>query len=278
MAERIIPGRARQGRCCRLLVLGKLASLHEKECTMFRIFKISIRLMLENVNFRFREITRRYVRKIVEIIVTDFDLTAALDDLGAAAAFERAHLLDAAYFKARHQLYEYVLSKVAEENDGLFLEFGVYKGDSINRLAGLTPNRSWFGFDSFTGLPEAWTPGARKGAFDVKGTLPPVRKNVTLIRGFFEKSLPSFVAQHQNEQVAFLHIDCDLYSATRTVLNMLGNMLRPGCIIVFDEYFNYPDWKNGEYKAFAEYIAKSGRSFEYVAYVRNGTQVAVRLA
>ena len=105
-----------------------------------------------------------------------------------------------------------------------------------------------------------------------------MRKNVTLIRGFFEESLPSFVAQHQNEQIAFLHIDCDLYSATKTVLNMLGNMLRPGCIIVFDEYFNYPDWKNGEYKAFAEYIAKSGRSFEYVAYVRNGTQVAVRLA
>jgi hypothetical protein len=58
---------------------------------------------------------------------------------------------------------------------------------------------------------------------------------------------------------------------------MLSSMLQADCIIVFDEYFNYPDWKNGEYKAFAEYIAESGRSFEYIAYVRNGTQVAVRL-
>jgi hypothetical protein len=245
---------------------------------VFRAFKISIRLMLENLNFHFREVTRRYVRKIVEIVITDFDLTTALSDLGSAAAFERAHLLNAAYFKGRHQLYGYVLSKVPEKDDGLFLECGVYKGDSINRLAGLMPTRRWFGFDSFTGLPEAWTPGARKGAFDVKGTLPPVRKNVTLIRGFFEETLPSFVTQHQHEQVAFLHIDCDLYSATKTVLDMLSNMLQAGCIIVFDEYFNYPDWENGEYKAFAEYIAKSGRSFEYVAYVRNGTQVAVRLA
>ena len=128
----------------------------------------------------------------------------------------------------------------------------------------------------FVGLPEAWTPGARKGAFDVKGKLPPVRKNVQLWPGFFEQTLPQF-AEQVSERVSFLHIDCDLYSATKTVLDLLGDRLQPGCVIVFDEYFNYPDWKDGEYKAFAEYIAKSGRSFEYVGYVRHGQQVAVRV-
>jgi hypothetical protein len=54
-------------------------------------------------------------------------------------------------------------------------------------------------------------------------------------------------------------------------------MLRPGCIIVFDEYFNYPDWREGEYKAFTEYLARSRRAFEYIGYVRHDRQVAVRL-
>jgi hypothetical protein len=242
---------------------------------MFGILKITGRLALENARFHARQLARRVVRKTAEIVLSDLDLTAALGLLGEAAAFEREHLMDARHFKGRHQLFAYALSNIPQH--GLLLEFGVYKGDSINRLARLTPQRHWYGFDSFKGLPEAWTPGARAGAFDVQGRLPLVRNNVTLVPGFFDNSLEPFAVQHKNEQVAFVHVDCDLYSATRTVLETLSDKLMPGCIIVFDEYFNYPDWKNGEYKAFAEYIAKSGRSFEYVGYVRHGQQVAVRM-
>jgi hypothetical protein len=54
-------------------------------------------------------------------------------------------------------------------------------------------------------------------------------------------------------------------------------MLQPGCVIVFDEYFNYPGWAEHEYKAFSEYVQRTGRVFEYVAYVRTSSQVAVRL-
>jgi len=39
------------------------------------------------------------------------------------------------------------------------MDFGVYKGASINWLAGLKPDVTFFGLDSFDGLPEAWTPG-----------------------------------------------------------------------------------------------------------------------
>ena len=111
----------------------------------------------------------------------------------------------------------------------------------------------------------------------MNGRLPAVRENVTLIPGFFIDTLPTFVSEHQSERVSFVHIDCDLYSATRTVLDALSDMLRPGCIIVFDEYFNYPDWREGEYKAFTEYLARSRRAFEYIGYVRHDRQVAVRL-
>jgi Methyltransferase domain len=244
---------------------------------MFRELKIWLRLRLEELNFRVREIVRRHIRKLVEIALTDLDLMAALRDIGSSVAFERAHLREATDFKGRHQLYRYVLSQTAKGDDGLFLEFGVYKGDSINRLADMRSDVRWYGFDSFEGLPEAWTLGAKAGAFSLDGLLPPVRKNVTLVKGFFEQTLPRFVAENRGKRVAFMHVDCDLYSATMTIFRHLGDLLQPGCIIVFDEYFNYPDWQDGEYKAFSQYVAETGRAFEYIAYVRTGSQVAVRL-
>jgi Methyltransferase domain len=242
---------------------------------MFKALTIAGRLAAEDMRFRRRRITRRLIRKIAEIVLSDLDLTTALSHIGEAAAFEREHLMDVPYFKGRHELFAYALSKIPQ--DGLLMEFGVYKGDSLNRLARLMPERQWHGFDSFKGLPEAWTPGARAGAFDVQGRAPPVRQNVTLVHGFFADSLPRFAQQHRGECVAFMHIDCDLYSATQTIFEVMGEMLQPGCIIVFDEYFNYPDWKNGEYKALIEFTAKSGRTFDYLAYVRHDRQVAVRL-
>ena len=245
---------------------------------MFRDPQIWFRLRLEEFKFRIREFVRRYLRKLVEIAITDLDLMGALHDLRSSAAFEHAHLREAADFKGRHQLYRHVLSQIPDHADGLFLEFGVRKGDSINRLAELRPDIRWHGFDSFEGLPEKGRPGSREGMFDVGGVLPPVRDNVTLIKGFFAATLPHFIAEHRSERVAFLHVDCDLYSSTKTVFDQLGHLLRPGCIIVFDEYFNHPGWQDGEYKAFAEYVAKTGRPFEYIGYVRTGAQVAVRLA
>ena len=45
--------------------------------------------------------------------------------------------------------------------DGLFLEFGVYKGTSINFISSLIPDKKIYGFDSFGGLPEEWVPFLR---------------------------------------------------------------------------------------------------------------------
>jgi hypothetical protein len=83
----------------------------------------------------------------------------ALRDIGSSVAFERTHLYDAADLRGRHQLYRYVLSQVPNKDSDLFLKFGVYKGDSINRLADLRPNVRCYGFDSFEGLPEEMRTG-----------------------------------------------------------------------------------------------------------------------
>ena len=104
--------------------------------------------------------------------------------------------------------------------------------------------------------------------------LPAVRGNVRLIRGWFDQTLLPFLEQHP-EPAAYLHIDSDLYSSAKTVLDLFAERIQAGTVIVFDEYFNYPGWKNGEFRAFQEYLARHPREFEYLGYASTDEQVAV---
>ena len=107
--------------------------------------------------------------------------------------------------------------------------------------------------------------------------LPTVAKNVELIKGWFDVTLPKFLEEHNEESIKLLHVDCDLYSSTKTVFGNLKDRIVPGTVIVFDEFFNYPGWKEGEYKAFMEFIDETGYKFEYLGYVEIMEQVAVRI-
>ena len=240
-------------------------------------FRIYSRLAAEDARTFFAKVIRRTIRKVIEIVIRDIDLAAMFGDPNGAAAFEEAHLTEVPKFKSRADLYAHVLSQ-AKVPDGLNLEFGVYKGVSINRLAGLRPDLKFHGFDSFRGLPEAWNAGALKGAFSVDGKLPAVRDNVELVVGFYETSLPPFAAANAGRRIAFLHVDCDLYSSTKTVLFTLRDMIGEGTVIVFDEYFNYPNWQNsGECKAFMEFVVAAGIRYEFIGYIRHSVQMAVRI-
>jgi hypothetical protein len=159
--------------------------------------------------------------------------------------------------------------------DGLILEFGVASGRTVNHLANLRPAQQVFGFDSFQGLPEAWRPGFGKGRF--AQLVPAVRSNVTLVQGLFEDTLAGFLADRP-EPVALLHIDCDLYSSSRFVLETLAFRISRGTIIVFDEYFNYPGWRHHEFKAFAEFVAAHDHDYDYLGLVPNHQQVCVRIS
>ena len=64
------------------------------------------------------------------------------------------------------------------EIDGLFLEFGVYKGRSIKYTSKLIQKSRIYGFDSFSGLPETWRGRITKGTFRVKKK-PRVPSNVS---------------------------------------------------------------------------------------------------
>jgi hypothetical protein len=155
--------------------------------------------------------------------------------------------------------------------DGLIAEFGVFEGRTINFLADRTPE-TIHGFDGFEGLPEDWRPGFPRGTFS--RDVPEVRPNVSLVVGMFEDTLPGFLARHRDD-MSLLHIDCDLYSSTRTVLRHCAPRIREGTVIVFDEYFNYPGWRGHEFRAFQDFIAESGRGYRYLSVVPSHQQVAV---
>jgi hypothetical protein len=161
--------------------------------------------------------------------------------------------------------------------DGLFLEFGVADGISINYIAEKAHDRVIHGFDSFEGLPEDWFDGVGQGIFDRRGEPPKVRDNVRLHRGTFDVTLPAFVASGDRQPVAFMHVDCDLYSSTREVFSQLSDRIVSGTIIVFDEYFNFPGWRNQEYKAFQEFLRARALRYEYLTYDRIQSTVAVKI-
>jgi predicted O-methyltransferase YrrM len=178
-----------------------------------------------------------------------------------------------ARFTGRDELLTHAVSNITV--DGLALEFGVFSGHSINHIASALPDRTIYGFDSFQGLPESWTSTTATGHF-AQDFLPPVRENVELIVGWFDRTLPGFLDTHP-EKVAFLHVDCDLYLSTQTVLAQLRDRIVPGTITVFDEYFNYPGWKRHEFQAFQEFVKHRRIRYEYIGLVPSFEQVAVRI-
>jgi len=179
------------------------------------------------------------------------------------------------------------LKKVIENVsfNGYVMEFGVWSGDSINKISLLLPNQTVYGFDSFEGLPEDWiksdTKINKKGTFSINGKLPDVNKNVKLIKGWFDDTLPLWIKDHP-EPISFLHIDSDLYSSAKTILTLLNKQIITDTIILFDELKswskknNYPNWKEGEWKALTEWVATYNREFEPILKTKL-KQAAIRI-
>jgi hypothetical protein len=177
-------------------------------------------------------------------------------------------------FVTKRPLLDFALEEAGV--DGLFLEFGVFRGTSISHIAKRV-EREVFGFDSFEGLPEDWTHFQKKGRFSLQGKLPPnLPQNVTLVKGWFDATIPEFL-ENQPGPVSFLHIDCDIYSSAKTVLTLLKDRIHSGTVILFDEYFNYPGWQKHEARAFEEFIEETGQRFEFLGFASSQFAVGVKI-
>jgi hypothetical protein len=235
---------------------------------------------LRRVERELRDELRRLGERITDH-VTDYEIRdrrdivfngerhAALE----ASAFTREHMIGARHFGHPHHTLEYALSLAP--TGGLALEFGVFSGTTLKIISTARGGEKVFGFDSFEGLPTAWRSGFPAGTFRVDGT--PDVPGAELVVGLFADTLPGFMDSHQGP-VDFLHVDGDLYSSAKIVLDLVGPRLRPGSVIVFDEFFNFPGWQEHEYKAWREHVEQTGIEFTYPAYTYNNEQVVVQIA
>jgi hypothetical protein len=197
----------------------------------------------------------------------------ALRALQQSVDYVESAMPDALGFEAQREVMDYSLRSVAI--DGHYLEFGVYTGGTIRYIAKRIGQRIIHGFDSFEGFAEEWSGFSfDRKAFDNKGRLPRVPNNVALHRGYFDTSLPQWLADNPGP-VAFAHVDCNLYRPTKTILDLLAPRMTKGTVILFDEYFNYPNWEQHEFKAFQEFSTAHGIKYAYLAFARQ--QVVVRI-
>lgn len=227
------------------------------------------------------------MKSIVRILIKCFDSIAIffysnknnsektfyfLDKLSRSksAEFINNHIESAILFNSINEYRNFVFSKV--NNSGLLLEFGVFKGGSINYFSKLLKNnndkRYIYGFDSFEGLSDAWNgTNLVNGSLTLNGRLPKVNANVQLIAGRIDNTYEKFLIELEpnSKCIAFMNMDFDIYSPTKFALEKSIPFLHSGSIIIFDEFLGYPGWEYHEYKAFTETIEQHFY-FQFIAF------------
>ena len=149
---------------------------------------------------------------------------------------------------------DYLAAHVIKGSAIDYLEFGVYRGDSMRAWTGRSPNPAsrFFGFDSFEGLPEHWTGKFGAGAFDTGGQIPQIADDrVSFVKGWFQHTLPGFLDDFTPMNRLVVNNDSDLYSSSMFVLAKLDRLMVPGTILVFDEFTS----PLHEFRAFEDYLS-----------------------
>jgi O-methyltransferase len=175
----------------------------------------------------------------------------------------------------RNSLYRYLIENEIHDESVDYLEFGVSKGVSFRWWAeNIKDNNSrFFGFDTFTGLPEDWG-SFKKGEMDSNNEMPQMNDlRCTFHQGLFQQTLPIFLKTYSPDARKIIHMDADLYSSTLFVLTSISPVLQKRDIIIFDE-FNVP---LHEFKAFSEWVSSYYIKYEVIGAVNNFYQIAIRL-
>ena len=145
---------------------------------------------------------------------------------------------------------------------GIALEFGVWRGASLRHMARRCPGRQFYGFDSFKGLPADGRPDWQ---VDFALDRPPaVPRNCRLVAGWFTDTIAGFLAE-SGAPIGLVSFDCDVYSSARTALFGLGDRLRPGAVLYFDELINYDTFLWNEMRALFEFLEASGMGIAWLA-------------
>jgi hypothetical protein len=178
----------------------------------------------------------------------------------------------------------YCLKSAILDKDYLFMELGVFTGNTFNAIRSHIPEDiKLYGFDTFTGLPEDWMINDTDKLYD-KGTfsmdyIHDNTYNTEFIAGRVEDTLEKFIEKN-NKKISFIHFDMDLYNPTFFSLNTLYNNFVDGTILVFDDFYNLPGWENHSFKALLNLINLYDMKFEplsTVGWIDGWASAAIRI-
>ncbi len=185
----------------------------------------------------------------------------------------------AARLPSRLALYDHLRVTALADGPMDFLELGVWNGESILHWSRLDrdPSSRFFGFDTFTGLPEDWhglLSTKPRGSFTAAEKVPATSDSrVTFVRGSFQDTLRPFLDDFAPRGRIVVHVDCDLYSSTLYLLCELDRVLAPGSILLFDEFCSAAH----EFRALMDYAAAYRREHELLAFAGEYEHVALRV-
>jgi hypothetical protein len=188
----------------------------------------------------------------------------------------KEHLKKSLLFVDKYKIREYAIktSLLNDKNSQYYyLEFGVWKGASANFFSNYV--KKFYAFDSFEGLKEDWDGSPfEKGFFNLNKKIPKLNSNVEPTVGWVEDTLDFFLKKH-TPKINFIHLDMDLYSPTKFVLEKVKSYLVKDAIIIFDQLYNYTGWEHGEYKALKEVFKED--MFQYKAFNSRSKQVVISI-
>ena len=176
-------------------------------------------------------------------------------------------------FDKEEDIRKFAINEAIRCNDknsnDCFLEFGVFKGNTINFFAKILKeyNRIIYGFDSFLGLEENWTGThlLKHIAFNTQGKVPMIEKNVVIIKGKIEETLDDFIKDNlKDSKINFMHLDFDTFTPTNYVFKKLKKFTKKNTVILFDELYGFPSWKEHEFKALINNFIKE--DYDYIAF------------
>jgi hypothetical protein len=188
-----------------------------------------------------------------------------------AGEFYCKHLYNANFFESHVEHVAEMARRAVKLGPGMILEFGVASGLTLTAIANAS-GRNVIGFDSFKGLPRDWRTGVQKGAFACAP--PKLPGNASLRIGMIEDTLPALLRDDQSE-INLLHIDTDLYEVAKFILTQCQPRIRD-TIVIFDEFFNFPGWRDHEYKALTEFEKENEKIFD-INYIGLGGAASVSL-
>lgn len=161
------------------------------------------------------------------------------------------------------------------DDENFYLEFGVHKGISLNLFSKHLKDKKIYGFDGFVGLKEDWVGTSGGLHLDEKGKIPKLRKNAIPVKGWIQDTLEPFIDEKGVKKIIFANIDVDTYETTKFILQKIKPFLCNGSIIIFDEIYNFPAWKVGEYKALTEEFDES--EYKFFAFAADGKQAVIEI-